>query len=68
MLGATALGLGDGATAQLEKRHLDDYARIVMQISKALPQIVLEELAVDGENVRTDATGLAERLTSDAWR
>ncbi len=68
MLNATALGLGDGSTAKLAQRHLADYAQIVMQIAKALPAVVLEELALDGENVQVTAAEIARQNTSDAWK
>jgi hypothetical protein len=68
MLHATALGLGDEATAALAKRHLDDYAPLVVEIGRSIPAIVLQELADDGENVRVTAAQLAEQNTTDSWR
>jgi ferritin-like metal-binding protein YciE len=68
MLNATALGLGNAATAQLAKSHLGDYAKVVVQISRALPGVVLEELALDGENVQVTAAQIAEQNTADAWQ
>jgi hypothetical protein len=68
MLHATALGLGDETTAALAKKHLDDYAPIVVEIGKAMPGIVLEELRADGENVQLSAAQLAEKNTSASWK
>lgn len=68
MLTATALGLGDGATAKLAKKHLDDYAHVVIEISRALPGVVLAELAIDGEDVQITAAQYAEQVTADAWK
>jgi hypothetical protein len=68
MLHTTALGLGDETTAALAKRGLDDYAPLVVDIGRALPQIVLQELADDGENVRVSAAQLAEQNTTDSWK
>jgi ferritin-like metal-binding protein YciE len=68
MLHATALGLGDQTTAALAKQHLDDYAPIVVEIGKAMPGIVLEELRADGENVQLSAAQLAESNTSSSWK
>ena len=68
MLHAPALGLDDQATAALAKRHLDDYAPIVVEIGKAMPAVVLQELRDDGENVSVSAAGLAERNTSASWK
>lgn len=67
MLHATASGLGDSATAQLAKRHLDDYAPIVVAISKAMPKVVLRELQDDGENVDISAAAASEERTAESW-
>jgi len=67
MLHATALGLGDETTAALAKRHLDDYTPIVIEISNAIPAIVLEELRDDGENVRVSAAEIAQQNQSQSW-
>jgi ferritin-like metal-binding protein YciE len=67
MLHTTALGLGDQTTAALAKQCLDDYAPLVVEIGKAIPAIVLEELRADGENVQVSAADLAERNTSASW-
>ncbi|GAC1307393.1 MAG: hypothetical protein NVS2B3_10830 [Vulcanimicrobiaceae bacterium] len=67
MLHATALGLGDTSTAQLAKRHLDDYAAIIVEISKAMPTVVLQELRDDGENVSLSAAQISEQQTGESW-
>ena len=67
MLHTTALGLGDGAVAAVAKKHLDDYAPVVISINKAIPAVVLEELAIDGENVQISAAQIAEQNSQDAW-
>lgn len=67
MLHATAEGLGDTTTAALAKRALDEYAPIVIAISKAMPGIVLQELREDGENVNVSAASLSENETSKSW-
>lgn len=68
MLHATALGLGDTATAEIAKRHLADYAPIIIDISKAIPGVVLEELRLDGQNVQAGAAHIAEANTQSAWK
>jgi ferritin-like metal-binding protein YciE len=68
MLHATALALGDRETAALAKSHLQDYAGTVMDISDAMPAVVLEELRDDGENVSLDAAELARENATSAWR
>ncbi|MBD5635681.1 MAG: hypothetical protein IAI49_14510, partial [Candidatus Eremiobacteraeota bacterium] len=67
MLHATAAGLGDSATAALAKRHLDDITPIIVDISTAIPAIVLQELQDDGENVSVTAAQLTQQASSDAW-
>jgi ferritin-like metal-binding protein YciE len=67
MLHATASGLGDFATASLAKRHLDDYAPIVVDISKVMPSVVLSELSQDGVDVVVSAADLTREATSDSW-
>jgi ferritin-like metal-binding protein YciE len=68
MLHTTALGLGDAATAELAQKHLEDYTPLVVQITKAMPAVVLQELADDGENVQITAAEIAEQNATQAWR
>lgn len=67
MLHATALGLGDRATAALAKRHLDDIAPIVVEIGRTMPTVVLQELRDDGENVTVSAAELSAMQTGESW-
>ncbi len=67
MLHATAAGLGDTATTALAKRHLDDITPLIVDISTAIPGIVLEELKADGENVQITAAQLTQSASKDAW-
>jgi ferritin-like metal-binding protein YciE len=68
MLYTTATGLGDTATADLAKRHLADYAQIVMTINQIIPEVVLGELQVDGQNVAAGAGDEIRQATNDIWR
>jgi ferritin-like metal-binding protein YciE len=68
MLHATALGLGDEDTATLAQTHLSDYAKVIVNIGKAMPGVVLAELALQGENVRISVAEIAERNTDAAWK
>jgi ferritin-like metal-binding protein YciE len=68
MLHATAVGLGDTAVADLAQRHLADYARVVMQITQVIPDVVLQELRDDGETVSTGAGELIRQTTNDIWK
>ena len=67
MFHATASGLGDTASAQLAKRHLDDITPIIVAISDAIPAVVLGELSADGESVQITAAELTQQASKDAW-
>ena len=67
MLHATATGLGDVKVAQLAKTHLDDITPIIVEISTAIPAIVLEELALDGQPVVVTAAQYTQQASRDAW-
>ena len=68
MLHATAVGLDVAAIADLAKRHLADYARVIMQIVQVIPGIVLQELLDDGERVATGAADLVRQETNELWK
>jgi hypothetical protein len=67
MLHATAAGLGDGSTAALAKRHLEDITPIIVDISRTIPGVVLRELRDDGENVVVGAAQETERVLHESW-
>ncbi len=68
LLHATAVGLGDAATAAVAKQGLTDYARSVMQINQCIPDVVLGELTEDGETVQTGAAETIRRQTNEVWK
>jgi ferritin-like metal-binding protein YciE len=68
MLYTTAVGLGDTATADLAKRHLADYAQLVMTINQVIPEVVLAELQIDGQNVQAGAGDLIRQTTNELWK
>ncbi len=68
MLHTTAVGLGDAAVAELAVRHLADYARLVMQIAQAIPEVVLQELRDDGEVVAIGAAEQIRAQTNAVWK
>src|ERR1700730_10274809 len=68
MLHATAVGLGDTMVADLAKRHLADYAPLVMQINQGMPQVVRHELRDAGETVQPGAAEMIRRETNDIWK
>jgi ferritin-like metal-binding protein YciE len=68
MLYTTAIGLGDSMVADLAQRHLADYARLVMQIMQIIPDVVLRELADDGERVVTNAGETIRQTRNEIWK
>jgi ferritin-like metal-binding protein YciE len=68
MLYATAVGLGDTATADLAKRHLADYSQVVMTINQVIPEVVLVELQSDGQNVEAGAGDRIRQQTNEIWK
>ncbi|HEV2741460.1 MAG TPA: DUF892 family protein [Candidatus Elarobacter sp.] len=68
MLYTTTVGLGDTATADLAKRHLADYAQVIMTINQVIPEVVLTELQIDGQNVQAGAGDLIRQTTNEIWK
>ncbi|MBV9027655.1 MAG: DUF892 family protein, partial [Candidatus Eremiobacteraeota bacterium] len=68
MLQTTALALSNEEVADLAQRHLEDYARCVMEIGEALPEIVVEELRDIGLSVDPSMAEPARRAAEEAWR
>ena len=67
MLHTVALGFGDRSTANLAKRHLSDTAALIVEISKVLPGVVLQELANEGVEISAESRHNALINTHDAW-
>lgn len=67
MLHTTALGLSQGTTAEIALSNLRELNQILVDLSQAIPRVVLKELSLEGYPVET---GLAERAvqnTQEAW-
>ena len=64
----TYRGYGDTAVADLALRHLRDYARCVIQINQIIPDVVLQELADDGERVSLTAAEEVRRNANEVWK
>lgn len=67
MLHTTALGLRQGATAELALRQLKDLTPLLVELSQILPHIVLRELSFEGYDVETSLAQQAVRGTQEAW-
>jgi len=68
MLHTTALGLRQGATAEIALRHLQDLTPIIMELSEVIPTIVLKELSFEGYEIETGLAQQAVRNTQQAWQ
>ena len=68
MLTATANAMGDSGVATLAERHLRDYAQLVMDISQALPRVVVEELQQIGLDVQTSTIEQSRKIVTSMWR
>ena len=67
MLHTTTTSLDDGETAQVAERGYRDMARMVMEVDRLMPGLVLAELRQDGHTPK-DVSAESGRLVSDAWR
>jgi ferritin-like metal-binding protein YciE len=67
MLHTAAAGLGDRDTAVLAERGYRDAARMVMEIDRLMPGLVLEELRQDRLQV-ADVSEACRTMVHDAWR
>jgi len=67
MLHATALGLRQGATADLALRHLQSLTPLIMELSEIIPSIVLKELSFEAYEIETGLAQQAVRNTQQTW-
>ncbi|HET9211283.1 MAG TPA: hypothetical protein VFR03_12830 [Thermoanaerobaculia bacterium] len=67
MLHTTALGLRQGATAEIALRHLKDLTPLQVELSQIIPGIVLRELSFEGYDVEPGLAQNAVRNTQEAW-
>jgi len=67
MLHTTALGLRQGATADVALRHLQDLTPLIMELSEVIPTIVLKELSFEGYEIETGLAQQAVRNTQQTW-
>lgn len=65
---ATANALGKPDVAQLAERGLRDYSGLIMNIGRALPAIVIQELRETGLDVDESAIGTSTQAVEAAWR
>lgn len=68
LLQATAIGLGNSSIAGVAKKGLADYARSIMEVSEAVPDLVLCELRDEGVAVGAAAAEQVRRESESVWR
>jgi hypothetical protein len=66
MLMATARSLNDHETEELAESGYRDTARLIIQIDRLMPDLVVEELRQDQFSAQ-DVSAWAHRIVSDAW-
>lgn len=67
MLHSTALGLHQGTTADLALRNLKELTPFLVELSQAIPQVVLKELSFEGYDIDFSLAPQAVRATQEAW-
>jgi hypothetical protein len=67
MLHTTALGLRQGAVAEIALRHLQSLTPLIMELSQIIPTIVLKELSFEGYDIETGLAQQAIRSTQQTW-
>lgn len=67
MLHTTALGLHQGATAELALRQLKDLTPLLVELAQIVPPVVLKELSFEGYDIDLGLGQNAVRNTQEAW-
>ena len=68
MLHTTALGLRQGATAEIALRHLKNLTPLIMELAEVVPPVVAKELSLEGYDIETGLAQQAVRNTQEAWK
>jgi ferritin-like metal-binding protein YciE len=67
MLHSTALALRDTSTAELARKHLEDWTPLIVQLSEVIPFVVIRELEQDSLPIDGNAAAEALKNTHHAW-
>jgi len=67
MLHSTALALHDQRTAELALQHLRDLTELTVELSRAVPHVVVNELADQHDGADRTVAALASDQTHEAW-
>jgi ferritin-like metal-binding protein YciE len=68
MLHTTALSLNDRGTAEIARRHLDDYAQVVMRLHNIIPAAVVKFLQEEGLPANESALSEVSNNLEGVWR
>lgn len=68
MLHTTGLALRDVPIANVALRHLNEITPLIMELTRLLPAVVVNELAADDPNVDSGAVDAARKNVFEAWR
>ena len=67
MLMTTAISLDDQEVADRARTHFTDYAKVVSDLSQAIPGAVIDELRSQGLTVNPDAAELVRQDIERIW-
>ncbi len=67
MLLTTSVALHDDEVSGHARAHFTDYAQVVMDLSRAIPSAVIEDLQLQDLPVRSDAGVLVQQEIKDIW-
>lgn len=67
ILHAGALATHDGRTAELALEHLNDLTPLVVELSKVIPRVVVNETADDDQRADRSVANRAMEQTHQAW-
>lgn len=68
MLHAAALALGEASTAALAQHHLEEISPLIIELSKVIPNVVIDELKAEGLDVDSSVKEAATADAETAWR
>lgn len=67
MLMTTAISLDDAQVAQQARTHFSDYTKVVMELSKAIPTAVIDDLRSQGLPVNANAAEIVRDEVQKIW-
>lgn len=67
MLMTTAISLDDAQVTEQARTHFADYTRVVMELSKAIPSAVIEDLRSQGLSVNANAAETVRDEVQKIW-